>query len=97
MTDLKYLSDLLPLLKLNGVRSIKMQGLELLFHAEQLPLPIPIKDSTQIIQDALKKQEEAMPQDLRADHLMDQDKVLHWSSPDQGPDQELPLTGEADL
>ncbi len=36
-----------------------------------------------------------MPHDLRADALMDQDKILNWSSPDQSPDDmPLPLTGE---
>jgi hypothetical protein len=56
--------------------------------------------SIQNLVDTIKKQEEALPVDLRADALMDQDKILNWSSPDQKPfeqDQELPLTGEMPL
>lgn len=103
MTDLKYLQDLLPILKMHGVKHLKMQGLELEFHVEQMLRPSIIQDqstdqSTQIIADTLKKQEEAMPPDLRADSLMDQDKILNWSSPDQNIDEPpLPLTGEQPL
>lgn len=86
-----------------------MQGLELMFHVEQKggihagstapksfeTIETEDPDSTQIIADTLRKQEEAMPVDLRADTLLDQDKILNWSSPDQSPNEpELPLTGE---
>lgn len=80
-----------------------MQGLELSFHVEQESLATSLvisDDSLQNIAETLKKQEEAMPPDLRADALMDQDKVLNWSSPDQRPideEPELPLTGEQSL
>ena len=115
MLDRQYLADLIPILKLHGVKQIKMQGLELVFHVEQSgginagsnPASgydtIGTEDpnrSTQAIVDAFKKQEEALPPDLRADSLMDQDKILNWSSPDQKPfdeEPELPLTGEAPL
>lgn len=101
MIDRQWLGDLLPLLKQHGVSSIKMQGLELSFHVEpesQTTAGQGPTDSTEVIASALKKQEEAMPPDLRADSLMDQDKVLNWSSPDQpGEQPELPLTGEGPL
>lgn len=55
-------------------------------------------DSTQIIADTIKKQEESLPPDLRADNLMNQDNILNWSSPDQSQEQQpMPLTGEAPL
>lgn len=62
----------------------------------------PIEDaSTQApahspLVDALKKHEESLPPDLRADDLMNHDKVLNWSSPDGGEVQ-IPLAGEQDL
>lgn len=62
-------------------------------HTEHQP-----EDSTKLIADTIRKQEEALPPDLRADSLMDQDKILNWSSPDQNPEEpELPLTGEQPL
>jgi hypothetical protein len=110
MTDLRYIQDLVAILKTHQVSHIKMQGLELTFHVEHttnvvstgLPYTTNVvtDDSTQIIADALKKQEESMPPDLRADALMDQEKILNWSSPDQksfDQEPELPLTGEQPL
>lgn len=110
MIDKSYLQDLLPILKLHGVKCLKTQGLEIQFYVEHkkaqdisasgLTSSLDSDNSTQIIADTLKKQEEAMPPDLRADALMDQDKILNWSSPDQKAfeeEPELPLTGEQPL
>lgn len=101
MIDNRYLQDLLVILTAHGVKHIKMQGLELSFGGvlgDQAIAPNLSPDSTQIIADTLKQQEEAMPPDLRADALMDQDKILNWSSPDQMPNEPaLPLTGEEAL
>jgi hypothetical protein len=113
MLDRQYLEALLPILKLNGIKHIKMQGLELEFHVEQKDAPDTIArsaDETSLVHendksiehivDAVKKQEESMPPDLRADSLMDQDKILNWSSPDHKSFEEeaaLPLTGEMPL
>ena len=98
--DLPFISGLLKQLKSHNVKYIKMSGLELEFHVEQsvrADMPAP-EDSAEIIADTIKKQEEAMPPDLRADSLMDHDKVLNWSSPDQELEQPpMPLTGEAPL
>jgi len=97
---LPTLSELLPLLRANQVRHIKLDGLKISFHVEPVTQTVPLAPdtSTEIIADTLKKQEEAMPVDLRADSLMDEDKILNWSSPDQPVDQpELPLTGEGAL
>lgn len=106
MIDNGYLQNLLPILKLHGVKRIKTQGLELEFHVEQskistvpwgLPDPVPT-DSVQNIADTIRKQEEAMPPDLRADSLMDVDKILNWSSPDHSTEElPMPLTGEEPL
>jgi hypothetical protein len=103
--DKAYLQDLLAILKIHGVSHIKMQGLELSFglassQLKESPSQLTPDNSTEIIAHALKKQEEAMPPDLRADNLMDQDKILNWSSPDQkqfDEEPELPLTGEQPL
>lgn len=106
MVDSTYLQNLLGILKLHNVCHIKMQGLEIDFTVkEQLVsssnqvVDFSInQDSVQAIADTIKKQEEAMPPDLRADTLMDQDKILNWSSPDQTTSEpELPLTGETPL
>lgn len=105
MVDKAYLQDLLAILKLHNVKHIKMQGLELSFHVEQgselqkiLGTPIHETPSTEIIAEAILKQEQSMPPDLRADSLMDADKILNWSSPDQSAEEpELPLTGEVPL
>jgi hypothetical protein len=99
--DRAYLSELLPILKANGVANIKMAGLELSFHVEHKDVAIgaapgPHPDSTDKIAETIRKQEEALPPDLRADSLMDEDKVLNWSSPDAGQG-ELPLTGDQPL
>jgi len=82
---------------------IKMQGLELSFQGSQPSSVGKVGDlgnvdSTQVIAETLRKQEEAMPPDLRADSLMDYDKIINWSSPDQSPDEPpMPLTGEEAL
>jgi hypothetical protein len=55
------------------------------------PLPGPAQAF-----EALKKQEENLPPDLRADDLMNADKTLFWSSPD-GKNEDMPLAGEQEL
>ena len=123
MIDTRTIKDLLDILKTHNVKHLKMPGLELEFHMEQVISSLgqfsenhinsltsvesdlhahqehqPEEDSTQIIADTIRKQEESLPVDLRADSLMDQDKILNWSSPDQNPEEpELPLTGEQPL
>lgn len=111
MISERYLQDLLPILKAHGVKHVKMQGLELWFHVEQSNNLMDQEDqlnnasnlnksSVDHLADVVRKQEEALPADLRADSLMDQDKILNWSSPDQKPfeeEPELPLTGEQPL
>lgn len=100
MIDTQYLQNLLGILKTHKVKHIKMQDLELTFGEGQFHVEQPVDNSTEVIADALKKQEAALPPDLRADALMDQDRVLNWSSPDQKQfeeEPELPLTGEQPL
>lgn len=69
-----------------------MPELEVAFASfEASQAPVPALDPLE----GLRKQEESIPPDLRADDLMNADKVLNWSSPDG--DQGIPLTGEQDL
>lgn len=110
MIDKSYLQDLLPILKMHGVKSFKTQGLDIQFHVEQFTQNAAVSqwstpaagtlESVQALAETLKKQEESMPPDLRADSLMDYEKIINWSSPDQRTfeeEPELPLTGEQPL
>ena len=101
MIDVDYLDRILKTCKSNQVHSLKTGGLEIVFGAypdkqSQASGPaLDLVDSTQNIADALKKQEESLPIDLRADDLMNADKILNWSSPDAQHD--IPLTGDGEL
>lgn len=91
MYDLTYLKGLLDLARSNSVYSIKMTGLEIAFGAtpivlEEVQASIPAVDPLE----GLRKQEESLPPDLRADDLMNADKVLFYSSP--GHTEAMPLT-----
>ncbi len=92
MTDLTYLKGLIELAKTNEVTHIKMPGLEISFGKlspkVEIHAPVPALDPLE----GLRKQEESLPPDLRADDLMNADKVLFYSSPDQAG--AMPLTGE---
>lgn len=96
MTDLTYLKHVLTLLKEQGVVHIKMPGLEITLGSpsskDVVQAQAPASDP---LIDALKKQEESLPPDLRADDLMSADKVLNWSSPDG--QESLPLTEDTPL
>lgn len=98
MIDVAYLDTLLATLNKHGVSSFKNAGLELYISSppgtDNIQAPSPANQEPII--EALKKQEEALPPDLRADDLMNADKVLNWSSPDHR-DEQLPLAGEAEL
>ncbi len=100
--NVQTLSKLIPILRANGVANFKMAGLELSFyvgHKDVVPAEVlapPPSDSVANIAEAVRKQEESLPPSLRADSLMDEDKILNWSSPDQQADQmAIPLTGES--
>lgn len=107
MVDLEYLSQLLVLLREQGVSSFKSTGLSLKFHVELNPIddeeiwlksskPEEPKDEVKIQEVPIN--EEALPPDLRTDNITDYDKILNWSgSPDLGDQPELPLTGDAPL
>lgn len=98
--DICTFEKLLPILKANGVSHFKNAGLEISFHAgpishvEELPgQPLP-----EAIAEALHREEQSLPADLRTDNITDYDKVLNWSgSPDQEGQGDIPLTGEAPL
>lgn len=86
------LKELLEVCVSYSVSSLKMPELEVAFASfEASQAPVPALDPLE----GLRKQEESIPPDLRADDLMNADKVLNWSSPDG--DQGIPLTGEQDL
>lgn len=90
MVDIEYLSRLIQLLKKEGVAQYKGNGVELSLH-----IP-PDPKSLDNLASALKKAEESVPPDLRADDTMNYSKILNWSgSPDEG-EIPLPLTGEGD-
>lgn len=112
MIDKSYLQDILAILKGHGVSHVKMQGLEISFGHEGGILAAPAaqsigligtEDPSQSIQstiEALKKQEQSLPSDLRVENINNQESVLNWSSPDQRSfeeEPELPLTGEQPL
>lgn len=107
MIDSEYLSKVLPVLKANGVRRIETQGLKVEFYVEPYDkdvspradnLKSEINSSVDAIAETIRKQEESLPPDLRADNLMNVDNIMNWSSPDQPHDQpEMPLTGEVPL
>lgn len=82
--DLNYLKELLPLLKAQGVSSLKMGTLELLFRADT---------ESGESKDALQElpTSEQFPVDLRTDGAAGYDNLLfHSASPSQ---QEVPLPG----
>lgn len=113
MIDKSYLQDILAILKGHGVSHVKMQGLEISFghegaaNAGSNPIrgleALGTEDPSQSIQstiEALKKQEQSLPSDLRVENINNQESVLNWSSPDQRSfeeEPELPLTGEQPL
>ncbi len=92
------LEQLLALLTKHNCLKYKHDGLEIEFHVPVSSTPTqdasPSSPSlVSAIQEASQIQESKLPEDLRADDLMNFDKVLNWSGT---PDQEapLPLTGE---
>lgn len=86
---------LLPHLKTHGVVSVKCKDLEIMFRVEQLEAPNT--GSVEQIKEVITKQEESLPPDLRADAIMDQDKVLNWSTQPGFDEQALPGTGDEPL
>lgn len=73
-----------------------MAGLEIsLGPATKLEVqaPLPAIDPLE----GLKKLEESLPPEFRADDLMNADKVLFFSAPDQGQETQMPLTEEIQL
>lgn len=92
MIDLTYLESLIQTLKKHKITSYKDQGLELVFHVEQMAVPSTV---TPDLAQASNIQD--FPPDLRADDSMNMDKLLNWSAPPSADEQELPLTGEEAL
>lgn len=87
-----YLEKLLPILRAHGVTHYKNSEIE---------LTLSLKESAQDLGtapliEALKKQEESLPPDFRADDLMNESKVMFYSAPDN-QDEAMPLTEELEL
>lgn len=87
------------MLKDLGVASYKGGGIELNFSTvtpltTSEPASVSPPPSNELIEVPID--ESKIPPDLRADALMDQDKVLNWSAPG-GDDHALPLTGDTPL
>lgn len=82
MIDLSYLKGLIELAKTQGLTHFKMQGLE-----------FAIGQDPQELKKQIEEQESKLPPDLRADDLMNQDKLMFWSGSNDSQDK-LPLTGE---
>lgn len=87
MVDIEYLKELLPVLKAHKLKVYQDNGLVLEFHEEH--------QSMEAVAEDLKKVESQMPVDLRADNLMDHDKILNWST--AGEADEMPLAGDLPL
>lgn len=86
------IEQLLPLLKAHGVIHYKDSSREITLGIQPIAQD-PSRPDPLI--EALKKHEESLPVDLRADDLMNQDKIMNWSSPDH--QEALPLTEELEL
>lgn len=82
MHNIKELSELLSLLKTNGVSIFKDGTLEL--HLRDMDVAKGVQE--------IPVSEEIFPPDLRTDAVTDYDKILNWSAPNE--DAPLPLTGE---
>jgi hypothetical protein len=101
VTDLKYIKDLLFILKANGIASFKTAGLELVFHMEQPTtgdFKLPVQDLPVTSHTIDAPEPPNMPADLRSDTLMSEDHILNWSAPpDSTTNEQIPLTGDQPL
>lgn len=96
MTDLTYLDNLLVLLKKHNCFRFKNAGLEVeLGPISQVAVsaPQPAELSAQEQQIA----ESQLPPDLRADDLMNYDKILNWSGSPDHDSMPMPLTNDLPL
>lgn len=92
--DMESITKLIPLCASSRVKSIKYDGLEIVFHVE----PEPRGQSTDKIVEAMRAQEQQLPPDLRTDAISSYDAILNWSgSPDPSKEAEIPLTGDQPL
>lgn len=88
------LKALLRILRENHVTQFKDAKFEITL-SESAHITRAAKNTNKNIIETLKKEEERLPPDLRADDLMNYDRVLNWSgSGDQG---DMPLTGDEAL
>lgn len=96
MVDIEYLTRLIALAKKENLTHLKMAGVEISFTPQiEASSPQPLAQDNKALLEALKAQEQSLPPDLRADDLMNHDKILHWSG--SPPDGEMPLTGDGNV
>jgi ribosome biogenesis protein Tsr3 len=88
------LKALLKLLRENHVTQFKDAKFEITL-SESAHILKASKNTNKKIIETLKKEEERLPPDLRADDMMNYDKVLNWSG--SGEDGDMPLTGDEAL
>jgi hypothetical protein len=100
--DAKLLGEILPCLRLHGVKRFKCADFEL----ELSPDPIAKAKAEAEVEAQMKKQaeeqEKKLPPDLRADETMKEDTILNWSAPDGPgdpvtPSESMPMTGDAPI
>lgn len=96
----KDIKSLLSHLKRNNVQIFKIKDIEIQFFESQKLIErkeaIKRQESAETaknLAETIKQQELNMPPDLRADDLMNADKIMNWSAaPESG--EPVPLTGE---
>lgn len=82
MVELSYLSELIKILRANGILKFKSQDLELSLGAEK-PEEVPLDKPSTLVED--------LAANLKGNDLFNEDKALFWSSEGAG---EVPLTGQ---
>lgn len=89
------LREILPLLTAAKVKQFKLDNLEIVFHVEQSK-EADGKSTEQLVE-AMRKQEESLPPDLRTDFITNYDAVMNWSGSPENSAVEMPLAGDQPL
>ena len=96
--DITQLKDLLAALTAQNVQKFSDGTMRIEFFPSKEIEKTLDAESINNLKSAVKAQEDKLPPDLRADDLMNGDKVLFWSG-DPGADDgtEMPLAGDVPL
>lgn len=77
---------------MTGLEISVERSVELVEHSVEQP------DSAEQIMQALRKHEDSLPPDLRAENINSYDAILNWSgSPEANDGEEMPMTGDQPL